>query len=198
MEQQTGWRRLGLRGALAGFLVVAVMTAGGLIAARTFAGHTFSANGLRFPYPAGWHAMSYRDDAGVNRQEIVALSNMAMHEPCTSAQSGGIVSNACTWPVDRLAPDSVVMKWSSASGAGWNLARAQGTPLTLGGLPAKRDVQRPGACGVVGTAETMDVEVALPDSPGNFLVFTACLAGPHLAASQSQVDAMLLSTTITQ
>jgi hypothetical protein len=68
--------------------------------------------------------------------------------------------------------------------------------VTVGGLPAREQVSRPGLCSSIGADETIVVDAART-VPYNYYAMTACLRGPDLTQAASQVQRMLASTTFT-
>jgi hypothetical protein len=70
----------------------------------------------------------------------------------------------------------------------------KGTTTTIGGRPAKRNVQRPGECSAIGADETVAVAIQGPGA-ANWTQFTGCLRGPDLATGEHEIDSLLASTT---
>jgi len=151
----------------------------------------YDGNGLRFDYPSCWTPV-HNVEVSSFSSSLVDLSNEPMQDPCTTTAS----SSECGWPLTKLAPYGVLIRWSSNGFPGWSLQQAPGTALTVGGLPAREQVSQPGTCGSIGADETIAVDAA-DTTAFNYYAMTACLRGPDLAQPASQVQQMLTSTTFT-
>jgi len=149
----------------------------------------YDGNGLRFDYPTCWTPV-HNDEVSTFSTSLVDLSNEPMQDPCTTTAS----SSECGWPLTNLVTDGVLVRWSSNGTLGWSLQQDPGTSLTVGGLAAREEVSQPGDCGSIGADETIAVEAART-APDNYYAMTACLRGPDLTQTASQVQQMLTSTT---
>jgi hypothetical protein len=144
---------------------------------------------VHFRYPAAWKPSEFTVTGALHFNPMVYLSTQPTSNPCR--KTGG--DTVCTWPVARLRRDSVLVLWENRGYPGWSLASAPGTSLRIGGRPARRLVSRPGVCSSIGADETVQVAIGRPIG-SNWTAFTACIRGPHTAAVEREVDAVLAST----
>jgi len=165
---------------------------------------------LNFRYPANWQISHFNDDVSTFSTLDVVVSNQQLHDPCakTTAPSG-LSGWSCQLPINRLSDNGVFVEWTVYSQPGYNdrnmLNGSSGRTGTLGGLPDRVSVARPGICrGIVDGQETISVTAARPNSKSEArqhdavaVSFTmlACLRGPRLRSLSSNVLAMLNSTT---
>ena len=168
---------------------------------------TYDSEGVRFEYPSCWTAATYEDEETSFSDALVDLSNQTMHAPCTTTTStpvrpvpgGPVKIRICHLAVSKLARHGILVVWSAVGFPGWSLDRDPGTPLTVGGHPAReqisgRSMLTSTMCGSIGADESISVAVA-ETAPDNYYDMTACRAGPDTAAAASQIRAMLASTT---
>jgi hypothetical protein len=154
----------------------------------------YQGEGLRFVHPPCWRAVHYRQMSSFS-SSLVDLSNQPMHDPCRTTTTSSGKLTVCREPVTRLAPDGILVLWSTNGAPRWRLDRQPGTPLTVGGRPAREFIAGPGSfCTTIGADESIAVAVA-QTVPDNYYAMTACLRGPDLAAAVSEVKAMIASTT---
>jgi hypothetical protein len=178
--------------------------------ALTCAGHTgrsvYDSEGVRFDYPSCWKAATDDEETSFSTS-LVDLSNQTMHAPCTTTTSPpgrarpGIAgkTTVCRLPLSRLAPHGILVRWSANGFPLWNLDQQPGTPLTVGGRPAREQISGRATlastiCASIGADEAISVVVA-ETYRYDFYSMTACLRGPDTAVGASQVRAMLASTT---
>jgi hypothetical protein len=146
---------------------------------------------LSFRYPPDWKPLGVRiAQPTLHFNPMVYLGTQKGHDPCR-LKAGTTV---CGWPVDRLHPNGVLVVWENQGYPGWTLASVKGTTTTIGGRPAKRNVQRPGECSAIGADETVAVAIQGPGA-ANWTQFTGCLRGPDLATGEHEIDSLLASTT---
>jgi hypothetical protein len=160
--------------------------------------------GISFEYPACWRAVQYSEVSSFS-SAMVFLSNQATHPPCVTttypaaAGSGGaprpVMSMTCGWPVTRLAPGGVLVKWSNFGFPDWSLSEVSGSSLTVGGLAAREQTSLPGDCRMLGADETITVDVA-GGVASNDYEMTACLRGPDLQHEVAEVQRMLSTTSL--
>jgi hypothetical protein len=144
---------------------------------------------LAFRHPASWKAYPFRWNGGLHFRPLLYVSTQPVRDPCH--RQGAAVE--CGWPLSRLQPDGVLITWENRGFPGWSLGKISGAPLRVDGRAAKRTVTRPGACSAIGADATIEVEIARA-LPSNWTNFTACVRGPHLAASERAVDELLATT----
>jgi hypothetical protein len=178
--------------------------------AVTCTGHpgrsVYDREGVRFEYPSCWTAASYEEMTTFSTS-LVDLSNQAMHAPCTTTTSepvrpvpmGPEKITICRLPLTSLAPHGILVRWSSNGSPRWNLDQQPGTPLTVGGRPAREQIRGRSKltstiCGSIGADESISVEVA-ETVAYDYYDMTACLGGPDTGAAAAQVRAMLASSS---
>lgn len=152
---------------------------------------TFAGDGLTFHFPRCWRSASYAETSSFS-SSVVDLSDQAMHEPCRRLLPSETV---CGWPVNRLGPGHVLVRWSLGGSPGWTLSSAPGQQRTVGGRPARSAVSRQGPCRAISGDETFTVTIARPSAPDNWLGMTACLRSPHMSTQLREVRQMIASVT---
>jgi hypothetical protein len=155
---------------------------------------TYRNSFLTFEYPAAWSPSVWDPPRQVPHfHPIVYLSTQPTHDPCrTSSAAGGGTSITCGWPIDRLSPGGIIVRWEYQGSPNVSLASFPGLRTRVGGRSAKLSTQRPGNCRDLGADETISVAIARP-MPSNWTAVDACLRGPNLAAHERQVRALLRS-----
>ena len=150
---------------------------------------------LTFKYPAAWSPSVWQAPRqALHFQPMVFLSTQPTHNPCrTSASVGGGTSITCGWPVSRLAPGGVVVRWENRGSPGASLASFPGSSTRIGGRGARLSTQTPGGCSGLGADKVISVAIARPMA-SNWTAFEACLRGPNLADHERQVRTLLNST----
>jgi hypothetical protein len=159
---------------------------GGSASASTLA--DFRNGFVEFQYPTDWTAAEPDTTQQLHFHPMVYLSPQPTGDPC---HVDGTVT-ACGWPVKRVRPGGVLVVWENRGYPGWSLASMPGTPIRVGGRPARRLVSTPGSCGSIGADETVEVSIARPLS-GNYTAVTACLRKPDVAARETELAAVLAS-----
>ena len=91
---------------------------------------------LEFRYPAQWQAARYEEHSSFT-SALVFVSNQTMHDPCARTPT----SIVCHEPVGSLGPNGVLVEWDVDGYPGWTLAGTPGTPLRIGGRPARERVE---------------------------------------------------------
>jgi hypothetical protein len=156
---------------------------------------TFKNAYLEFRYPQSWRPLTFQIPPTVlHFNPMLYLSTQPGHDPCK--QSGSVTS--CSWPVDHLDSNGVLVVWENQGYPGWTLSTQSGKSLNVGGRPAKQVVSRPGDCGKIGADETVSVQIARPQVASNLTSFTACLRGPNLSDQEKEITALLASTRFLQ
>jgi len=120
-----------------------------------------------------------------------------MHPPCVTRHGTQDITITCGEPIDHLQPGSVLISWSSQTSLGWNLRHAQGTPLRVGGSPAKLDVTHE-SCGI-DADERMDVVIAIPGRADgdSWYQLDACINGPGTSTTELEVRQLLRTVRFT-
>lgn len=137
----------------------------------------YTGSSIAFSYPAAWR---YHEPGWVGSiaHNFMDLSAQPMGDPCHTHGN----ETDCGLPVRKLRPNGVIVVW---------VADLLHTPAYRP-LPARRvTVSRPGSCRRVGGTETMSGHLVTRARVA-FMV-TACLRGPHLAANEAAVRAMVAS-----
>ena len=123
------------------------------------------------------------------------LSNRDMHPPCNDGE--------CGLPVTELEPGGIVAWWSANGMPGWTFDAAEGDPITVAGRRAKLSILKgnpgwtpSGACGPIGADWAIRAVVERLDVSDNWYELDACIRGPGAAMFESQVRALLASTTL--
>ncbi|MGO9342005.1 MAG: hypothetical protein ACLP6E_05735 [Acidimicrobiales bacterium] len=151
---------------------------------------------VRFTDPSIWEARQYLDDQRGFSLAVVFVASQSLHDPCTTTDTSKVCLN---YAVSQLARDGVYLEWSYGyDGGAPGPGTAQGgrpsfqrSAITVDGRPATMDVQTPGACASIGGDESIAVYVG-PGSSG--WLMEACLRGPDLNRSYSQILSLLEST----
>jgi len=155
---------------------------------------TYRNSFVTFRYPAAWSQGVWRTpQQALHFHPMVFLSAQPTHDPCsTSAAVGGGTTISCGWPISRLAPGSLVVRWENRGSPDASLANFPGLSTRVGGRGAKLSTRLPGSCGGLGADAAITVAIARPLA-SNWTAFEACLRGPNLAEHERQVRALLAS-----
>jgi hypothetical protein len=148
----------------------------------------YSSASLSFVHPATWKAYPFQWPGELHFRPLVYLSTQPVHNPC--ATHGNTIS--CGFPVQSLEPGAVLVTWNASAPPGVGLG--PGSPLRVGGRPARRVDTAGGMCRSIGADRTIDVLIATRPLPSTLTEFTACLRGPDLVQNVQRVDALLAST----
>jgi hypothetical protein len=155
---------------------------------------TYRNSFVTFRYPAAWSPSVWQAPRQMlHFHPMVFLSTQPTHDPCSTSSGAGGTSITCGWPIDRLAPGGVVVRWENRGSPDASLATFPGLSTDVGGRRAKLSTQRPGSCGGLGADKAISVAIARPMA-SNWTAFEACLRGPLLAEHERQVRALLSST----
>jgi hypothetical protein len=148
----------------------------------------FEGGGLSFSYPASWRPFKY-DLVGSQFASIVYLSNQQLHDPCVRTAT----SASCGRPLGRLQPGGVLAEWTVWGSDHARFSEFSGSDITVGGRPAKIQVERdwPLGCGGVIANVAMRVTISRPDTEMSWYAFDACLRGPNVEVAEQQVRALL-------
>ena len=153
---------------------------------------TYRNSFVTFQYPSTWSTSVWKSSV-LHFDPMVYLSTQATHNPCRTSSAGGGTSTTCGWPVNRLAPGGVVLRWENRGYPGASVSSFPGAKARIDGRNARLSTQRPGSCGTLGADETISVAIARP-LQSNWTAFDACLRGPNLAEQERQIRALLRST----
>jgi hypothetical protein len=187
-------RRLATALALAAVSVALVFARAPGDGARPVPTVAFSGNGLSFRYPAAWRSGTWSDDdVSSFFDPLVYLSTSRMHDPCVVTTSPGEKSIACTYPVGKLPPGGLLVRWQAAGFPDWHLP----TPNTgIGGRPSVETKTAGGPwCAPLGGTETITVMIPR-DTPDNWFQMDACLRAPGLPQQEAEISAMLSSVRL--
>jgi hypothetical protein len=159
----TGSKRLAMT-----FAVVA--TSGALATGCTAAGGThpaaateravptasFSAMGLSFEYPATWRSGTWSRDVSSFTALIVYLSTSRMRDPCSVSTNPGRILVSCGYPVGKLPPWGILVRWDADGFPTWQMPKAN---TTAGGRAAVETRTTGGWCATLGGTETITVMI---------------------------------------
>jgi hypothetical protein len=148
---------------------------------------SYGAMGLSFRYPATWQARTW-DDVSSFTALIVYLSTSRMYDPCVTTTSPGEMSVTCTYPLGKLPPGGVLVRWDVDGFPGFHSPKPD---TTVGGHPAVETRTRGGGwCASLGGTETIRVMVPRA-TPDNWYEMDACLRAPSVSEHEAQISAML-------
>jgi hypothetical protein len=145
----------------------------------------YSGPSVSFTHPAAWKAYAPQGPSALHFNPWVYLSTQPVHAACSTHAN----ITSCGFPVRHLAPGGVLISWLVYGIPARTLG--PGTPVRVGGRPARRVETAGGACRKLGADRAIDVAVGR--TPGTPVYFTACLRGPGLAQETKSVDALLAS-----
>ncbi len=148
---------------------------------------------IRFGYPATWGALTSSDGGFV--RSMIWLSTEPFHKPCTSTTEGERTTVVCGSPVSSLRPNGVLVSWRMGGTSSFNLDALPGIPAMIGGGSARIALLSNGmlfeGCRKLGGDEAILTWAARPR--GGFYGLSACLRGPDLARSETEVATVLAS-----
>jgi hypothetical protein len=150
---------------------------------------TFPSYPVSFRYPAAWNRIDCPKQVSSFTMTVTYL---------TSARPGSCPSSGA--PVKSLGANGVFVWWWNYGFPGRTdrIGNFPGRPLTVGGRPARISTAPQGAggaiCSQLGGERLMEVAIERPaPADANWMMVTACLRGPKLAASMAAVRQMLTS-----
>lgn len=147
---------------------------------------------VAFKYPSGWSASVWKSSV-LHVDPMVYVSTQPTGNPCRTIASFGSSATSCGWPIKRLEPGGVVIRWENKGYPGVSVTGFPGKSSRIDGRIAKLTTQHPGTCRSIGGDETISVAIARPLA-SNWTAVDACLRGPNLAEQERQVRALLGST----
>jgi len=151
---------------------------------------------ISFSYPTGWPRTQWNGPTPGGIYLVAAVSNHQLKTPCFQLADG---SGGCGQPVDRLQPATLLVEWWEITNPGSTFAGQSGTPLVVGGLPAKSD--DPAAvilvCPNLAADSAVQVSIQAPEATGNYFRFLACMSGPGVVAEKSEAMDILVSAQFT-
>jgi hypothetical protein len=149
----------------------------------------YSSSYLTFTHPANWKAYPFRWSGELHFRPLVYLSTQPVNNPCSTQGN----TTTCGFPVQSLERGGVLITWNASDPPAVGLG--PGSPVRVGGRPARRVDTASGMCRRIGADRTIDVLVATRPLPATLTEFTACLRGPGVAQNVERIDALLASTT---
>jgi hypothetical protein len=148
----------------------------------------YTSSSLSFTHPAAWKAYPFQWAGELHFRPLVYLSTQPVHDPCSTQGN----TTTCGFPVQSLEPGGVLVTWNASSPPAMGLG--PGSPIRVGGRPARRVDTAGGICRSIGADRTIDVLVETSPLPSTLTEFTACLRGPGVAQNVKLVGALLAST----
>lgn len=148
----------------------------------------FTGGGLSFAYPPSWLARHFEIRSSFS-SEIVYLSPQRMHPPCVTRHGTHNITITCRQPITRLRPGSILAFWSINSMPGLSSKRATGTPLAIGGRPARLRMTH--SSRGIGARQTIDALIPTMATDNSWYEFIACIRGPHTLLRQQQLRELL-------
>ena len=149
----------------------------------------YNSNGLSFRHPAAWKEYPFVWAGELHFQPIVYLSTQPVHDPCSTHGN----DTSCGLPIGHLQPGGVLVVWQNPYVLPGTTLGSAGSPMRVGGRPARRTTSSGGVCRSVGADRTIDVLIKSSPAP-NQIEATACLRGPNLAQNERRLNALLAST----
>ena len=148
----------------------------------------FDGQGVAFDYPAAWSAAQF-DVLSSFSGSIVYLSTAPLADPCDRGPN----SIACVREAaSALGPDGLLVEWSWHGFPGWTFDPTKGRRIDVGGRRATvEEGAASDSCAAIGGERELLVTIDDPLVDQNWTEVRACLRGPDLTASLSQIDAML-------
>ncbi len=165
-----------------------------------------SVGGISFERPVSWTRMQPNVFDPTNDGPLIYLSTDPLLSGCATAlgQSRNppdAQGRACDRPLTSLSPNGVLVTWLSTRILAPITDPARdptASPLiTIDGVDTALHVEFPGPCAAVGGVETITATIPIGQpTPMSNLAVVACLRGPDTGTAESQVRAMLESTTV--
>jgi hypothetical protein len=140
---------------------------------------------VTFGYPASWGTFPH-DNGGFLVRSLIWVGTEPFREPCASTTDAVSTTVTCGPPASALRPNGLAAVWSIGGTRGLDLLPGEAT--TIGGLPAKVNVLRPG-CASLGADEEITARVEGRER-GSYS-FRACLRGPDLHSLEAAVASVL-------
>jgi hypothetical protein len=156
---------------------------------------TFRSTDVKFQYPSTWRAHRFADNSSFSSL-VVFLSNQRFRPPCVTHRHKRYTEVTCGQPIRRLQRGSILIGWWEDGFPLWSLRRVKGTPLKVGGRPAKL-VHSPARCGV-GEDTTLEVVIQSPIVSDNYDEMLACIRGPNSGKMEQQTMALLKTVRFQQ
>ena len=157
--------------------------------------------GFSVDRPVGWTQWQPNQHSPMTGGPDAYLANVPLDPACVTApgtnpRPPNSQGSACDWPLTSQ-PGGGVLVTLYDTGQVVGHTFGQGELLNVYGRPTRLTVERPGACGAIGAAETLDVRI--PNNQGadpslSNVGVMACLAGPDLVSNEALVRAFLAST----
>ncbi len=165
-----------------------------------------SVGGISFERPVSWTRMQPNAFNPINDGPLIYLSTDPLLPECATAlgqprNSPDSQGRACDPPLASLSPNGVLVTWESTRIlepiTDPNLDPTAGPLITIDGIDTALHVESPGTCAAVGGDETITATIPIGQpTPVSNLAVVACLRGPDIEAAESQLRAMLESTTV--
>lgn len=147
-----------------------------------------------FRYPSAWSRLDCRQVPTSVALNVTFLTTVKPAPRCTSFG----------WPRQQLGRNGAFVDWWTFAEPGWSrIDKFPGHAARIGGEPARIEVASArasrspsGSCAQVGGTRTIAVVIRRPRLPGpQWMMATACLRGPNVAAGESAVRRILASVS---
>jgi hypothetical protein len=148
----------------------------------------FERDNISFEYPGNWGEAQFEVVSSFS-SAVVFLSTSPLSDPCDRRPNSiECVRSA----VAALAPNGLLVEWSTHGFPGWTFDPAKGRLILVGGRRATLEDVEPGDdCRRVEGDRSIVVTVDDGRAPGNWLEMRACLRGPSLDVLRAQIQAMV-------
>jgi hypothetical protein len=165
-----------------------------------------SVDGISFERPVSWTRMQPNAFNPINDGPLIYLSTDPLLPECATAlgqprKSPDSQGRACDPPLASLSTNGVLVTWRSTRIlepiTDTNRDPTASPLITIDGIDTALHVGFPGTCAAVGGDETITATIPIGQpTPVSNLAVVTCLRGPDTATAESQLRAMLESTTV--
>ena len=145
--------------------------------------------------PVTWKQASFDTQAIAHSTVLVYFSTEPISNPCSRLPGASSTSGCPQYPVDRVAPDGVLVSWTVYGLGGQALDWTQGEAVKVGGSTGRLTVgPADAACRDIIGERLMVMRLPGGQAP-NFTEMRACYLGPDLGTTEAQLRAMLATVT---
>jgi len=165
-----------------------------------------SVDGISFERPVSWTRKQPNVFDPINDGPLIYLSTDPLLPECATAlgqprNAPDSQGRACDRPLTSLSPNGVLVTWESTRIlepiTDPNRDPTASPLITIDGIDTALHVAFPGTCVAIGGDETITTTIPIGQpTPVTNLAVVACLRGPDIGTAESQLRAMLESTTV--